>query len=63
MANFLGDLSNYIVTPSVYGSTTGIAATAAGTTVDLIDNVANIVSAIQVVGVVTGTSPTLSTKV
>jgi hypothetical protein len=63
-AGIIGDLeAGAIVLPSVYGSTTGINATAAGTTVDMIDALGNYSTAILVVGVVTGTSPTLDVKI
>lgn len=64
MASILLDLENQaVVTASVFGSTTGIAATGAGASVDLIDTIGNYATAVQVVGTVTGTSPTLDTKV
>lgn len=64
MANFSGDISQHIVTPTLFGTTTGVTtdANATGASVDLADNVGNIVSAVLVVGVRTGTSPTLNTK-
>lgn len=65
MANFVGDLSgSYIVTPTLYGTTTGVTTDgdATGASVDLAGNVANIVTAVCVVGKVTGTTPTWSPK-
>lgn len=64
MANFFGDLSPAIVVPTLYGTTTGVTtdAGATGASVDLADCVGNIVNAVQVVGVRTGTNPTLNTK-
>lgn len=64
MANFFTDLSPHIVAPTLYGTTTGVTtdANATGASVDLMDEVGNIVNAVQVVGVRTGTSPTLNTK-
>lgn len=64
MANIFLDLqNNAIVTASIPGSTTGSTTNAAGVSVDLIDGIGSYVSAVQVVGVVTGTSPTLTGKV
>lgn len=66
MANFHGDLSKDIILASLTCNTTGITtdASAAGNSVDLVSNVANIVNAIQVVGDRTGTgTPTLTSKV
>ena len=63
MANFVGDLSNYIVTPTLYGNTTGVTTDGAGSSVDIADDVANIITAVLVVGTRTGTStPTLNIK-
>lgn len=65
MSNFFGDISPHIVTPTLFGTTTAVTtdANATGASVDLADNVGNIVSAVQVTGVRTGTgSPTLTTK-
>ena len=65
MANFMGDLSQYIQTGSLFATSTGVStnANASGVSVDLIDDVANIISAVQIVGGVAGTgTPTLATK-
>lgn len=64
MANFSGDISPHIVTPTLFGTTTAVTtdANATGASVDLADNVGNIVSAVLVVGVRTGTNPTLNAK-
>ena len=52
MANFSGDISPHIVTPTLFGTTTAVTtdANATGASVDLADNVGNIVSAVLVVG-------------
>ncbi len=63
-AGIIGDLETQaVVLPSVYGTTTGINASAAGTTVDLIDALGNYANAVLVVGTVTGSSPTLDVKI
>ena len=63
-AAILGDLeSGTVVLPSVFGNTTGIVATGAGTTVDLLPALGNYANAVMVVGTVTGTSPTLNVKI
>jgi hypothetical protein len=64
VANIFLDLqNNAIVTASIPGTTTGSTTNAAGASVDLIDGIGNYASAMQVVGTVTGTSPTLTGKV
>ena len=65
MANFVGDLSQEIGSGSLFATSTGVTtnANAAGVSVDLIDDVANIISAVQIVGGVAGTgTPTLASK-
>jgi hypothetical protein len=62
MAGWTGDLSQYIVMPTLYGNTTGVTTDGAGSSVDLIDDVANIVTAVLVVGTRTGTNPTVNFK-
>ena len=64
MANFVGDLSQNIGSGSLFATSTGVStnANAQGVSVDLIDDVANIISAVQVVGGIAGTgTPTLTT--
>lgn len=66
MANFLGDLSQEVWGLSLFATSTGVStdANAAGASVDLVDNVGNICSAVQVVGGLAGTgTPTLASKV
>lgn len=66
MANFLGDLEPTIVSGSLFATSTGVTtdANAAGASVDLINSVGLICSAIQVVGGLAGTgTPTLASKV
>lgn len=66
MANFFGDISQDIVSLSLFATSTGVStdANAAGGSVDLIDNVGNICNAVQVVGGLAGTgTPTLTSKV
>jgi hypothetical protein len=61
MANFEGDFSSgYIATPTLWATSTGVTTNthATGVSVDLVDNVANIVSSVLVVGNAGGTSPT-----
>ena len=62
MANFSGDFSTaYGTTATLFATSTGVSvsANASGVSVDLGSNVANIVSAILVVGNAGGSSPTL----
>lgn len=66
MANFLGDLSQQIISGSLFATSTGVTtdANAAGASVDLASNVSNIITAVQVVGGLAGTgTPTLTSKV
>ena len=66
MANWVGDISQHIISGSLFATSTGVTtdANAAGASVDLGDNVANIVTAVQVVGGLAGTgTPTLASKV
>lgn len=64
MANIFLDIGhNAVVTATVPGSTTGSTTNAAGSSVDLVDVGGNYASAVQVVGTVTGTNPTLDTKI
>lgn len=65
MANFLGDLSNYIGTASLWATSTGVStnANAQGASVDIGPTVSPIVSAVLVVGNVAGTTPTGDFKV
>lgn len=65
MANFVGDLSQAIVSGSLFATSTGVStdANAAGASVDLASNVSNVCSAVQVVGGLAGTgTPTLTSK-
>ena len=65
MANFVGDLSQQIVSGSLFATSTGVStdANAAGASVDLASNVGNIITAVQVVGGLAGTgTPTLASK-
>lgn len=66
MANFQGDISQEILGLSLFATSTGVTtdANAAGGSVDLVSDVANICTAIQVVGGLAGTgTPTLTSKV
>jgi hypothetical protein len=66
VANFVGDLSQQIVSGSLFATSTGVStdANAAGASVDLASNVGNIITAVQVVGGLAGTgTPTLTSKV
>lgn len=66
MANFVGDISQQVISHSLFATSTGVStdANAAGVSVDLIDSVSNIGTAIQVVGGLAGTgTPTLTSKV
>jgi hypothetical protein len=64
VANFAGDLTPHIISATLYGNTTGVTTSAnlQGASVDLADNVGNVITAVAVVGVVTGTSPTMDAK-
>lgn len=64
MANFLGDISNDIIGVSLWATSTGVTTNAAaqGASVSVVNDVANILTAIQVVGNFAGTSPTMDTK-
>ena len=66
MANFKGDISQDILGLSLFATSTGVTtdANAAGASVDLVSNVGNICTAVQVVGGLAGTgTPTLTSKV
>lgn len=66
MANFTGDISQHIVSGSLFATSTGVStdANAAGASVDLASNVGNVCTAVQVVGGLAGTgTPTLASKV
>jgi hypothetical protein len=66
VANWVGDLSQQIVSGSLFATSTGVStdANAAGVSVDLASNVGNIITAVQVVGGLAGTgTPTLASKV
>ena len=66
MANWVGDISQQIVSGSLFATSTGVStdANAEGASVDLASNVGNICSAIQIVGGLAGTgTPTLASKV
>lgn len=66
MANFVGDISQQIVSGSLFATSTGVStdANAAGASVDLASNVGNVCTAVQVVGGLAGTgTPTLTSKV
>ena len=65
MANFVGDISQEILGLSLFATSTGVStdANAAGGFVDLASDVANICTAIQIVGGLAGTgTPTLTSK-
>lgn len=63
MANIALDLSTAcLIQPTLYGTTTGVTTDGAGASVDCVDVVGNVLTAVQVVGVRTGTSPTLNGK-
>ncbi len=65
MANFVYDLSsNYVVTPTLYGTTTGVStdANAQGSSVDVSTCIGVAISAVAVVGARTGTNPTMDLK-
>lgn len=64
MANFIGDISQHIVSASLYATSTGVStsANAAGASVDLASCVGNICTAVQVCGNLAGTGgPTMDT--
>lgn len=66
MANFAGDFSTqYSCTAALFATSTGMTTSAqlSGVSVDLSSNVANIVSAVLVVGNVAGTLPTMNVKI
>ena len=66
MANFVGDISQQIVSGSLFATSTGVStdANAQGVSVDLASNVANVCTAVQVVGGLAGTgTPTLTSKI
>jgi len=68
MANFISDASTtgYIWKTSLYQTTTGVTtdSAAAGSSVDMIDDVANAFTAALIVGAISGTgTPTISMKV
>lgn len=66
MANWVGDLSQEIMGLSLFATSTGVTtdSSAAGASVDLAANVANICTAIQVVGGLAGASaPSMTGKV
>ena len=65
MANFAGDFSSaYGCTATLFATSTGVSTSvdASGASVNLSSDVANIVSAILVVGNAAGTSPTMDIK-
>jgi hypothetical protein len=66
VANWVGDISQQIVSGSLFATSTGVTtdANAAGASVDLASNVGGIVTAVLVVGGLAGTgTPTLASKV
>lgn len=65
MANFRGDLSQDIIGVSLWATSTGVStnANAQGASVSVVNDVANILTAVQIVGNFAGTTPTMDTKI
>ena len=66
MANFQGDISQAIISGSLFATSTGVStdANASGASVDIGPGVSNIMTAIQTVGGLAGTgTPTLTSKI